>query len=341
MIEKEQHEKEEIKTSVQELPEVQLELPKVEAENPTEIQEQIDELKNSLEQLPEESDTGAQDTKVVAERIKKYQKKYLPDHLKTKHKNIISRGIESLFSFFAREAQGKENIPEDGPFLVISNHFGPETGTIIKNFKDYNLRMVIGKQIWWERSSLHKWFFKKMGMISANESLTNISKEEKEAALARQDAYGQKVFRKIIDQEERGNKPFDTDFIRQSVALLSRGDVICMLPEGLWLNPEGSALNPREKAEMKQGYGGFELIARQYKKLTGKDLPILPTAFVDDKTTGKKEFHVGAPLILEENDSGLNNTDWCMAHIAKMLPESQRGYYKEATETLQDEHNIL
>jgi hypothetical protein len=85
----------------------------------------------------------------------------------------------------------------------------------------------------------------------------------------------------------------------------------------------------RRKAEMKRGYPGIEIVARQYKKLTGEELPIIPTVFIEDETTGKKKVVVGKPLLLSENNSVVRDIDWCMAHIAAMLPEEQRGYYKQ------------
>ena len=41
---------------------------------------------------------------------------------------------------------------------------------------------------------------------------------------------------------------------------------------------------------------------------------------------------VGKPLLLNDNNSDANDTDWCMTHVAGMLPEEQRGYYKEMVE---------
>lgn len=316
-----------------EIMELPVELPEIANEDKAETQEKIRELNAELIQVQEVAEI--EDPKVREQKIKEYQKKYLPDHLKSKHKNILKRGLENVMGLFAPEAEGKENIPEDEPFVIIANHFGPEVGAIAKNFKDRDLHFVIGKQIWWDRSPLHQWFFKKMGMVPVEESLAHLSKEEKEASLEKQDAYGRKVFRKIIDREEEGRRPVDREFVRQSVALLSRGDVVCLFPEGLWLNPEGSATGPREKAEMKQGYEGLELIARQYQKLTGKELPILPTAFNEDKESKRSTFRIGKAVSLKENDSNLSNTDWCMAQVAEMLPESQRGYYKDKTDYLQ------
>ncbi len=113
------------------------------------------------------------------------------------------------------------------------------------------------------------------------------------------------------------------------MAAASCGDALGIFPEGLWLNPEGLKKSSREKAEMKQGYRGVELVVSQYKKLMGEDLPIVPTAFIEDKTTGKKQLMIDKQLSLGKNDTKLDDTDWCMAYVANMLPEEQRGYYRE------------
>ena len=189
------------------------------------------------------------------------------------------------------------------------------------------MHIGIGKKIWWDRSPLLRWGFKKLGMIPVEESLSNIPEEEAEEALTRQDKYGKKVFREIIDKEKDGKVATNVDFVHSAVATLSRGDALVVLPEGLWLNPQNTAA-PREKAEMKQGYRGIELVASQYKKLTGEELPIIPTAFIEDRKTGKKRLKIGKPLRLSENTEDSNGTDWCMKHVAEMLPEEQRGYYK-------------
>lgn len=113
------------------------------------------------------------------------------------------------------------------------------------------------------------------------------------------------------------------------MAVLSRGDALGIYPEGLWLRPEGAGGLSRERKEMKQGYRGIELVAKQYKKLTGEELPVIPTAYIEDAKTKKRKLIVGQPLKLSENDTDLNGTDWAMAHVAEMLPEEQRGFYKD------------
>jgi len=84
----------------------------------------------------------------------------------------------------------------------------------------------------------------------------------------------------------------------------------------------------REKAEMKQGYRGLELVASQYKKLTGDDLLVVPTAFNENRETNDKKLIIAKPIRLIDNNGDLNDTDWCMSKVAEMLPEEKRGHYK-------------
>lgn len=307
---------------------------KIEQEDPENKEQEIRELKEAIERVAEKDQPTPElpeDAQQRAEKIKAYQDKYLPDHLREKGASIISKAITYLWTRGAKfEKEGKENIPDKGPFIVIGNHFGGgDAEAILDTFQGTNIHFGIAKEMWWNTPA--RWLLKKFGMIPIEESLSNIPEEEKEEALKRQGGHGKDVFRRIIDREKTGGVAMNTEFVRQAVAVLSRGDTVGVYPEGLWLNPEGP-MKLREKAEMKKGYQGIELVARQYQKLTGEELPIVPTAFIEDRKTGKKKVVVGKPLLLSENDSGMSGTDWCMAHVAEMLPEEQRGYYKDKVE---------
>jgi len=254
----------------------------------------------------------------------------LPDYLR-REKGAVSKAITDLYTMTGGkfEKEGEENIPESGPFIVICNHFGGgDVQALFKTFKSVDLHFAVAKEMWWNSSTIARWFLKKLRIIPVEESLSNISEKEKEEALNRQGGHGKAVFRRIIDREKQGKAATNIEFVRQAVAVLSRGEAMGIFPEGLWLNPK----NGREKKEMKQGYRGVELIAEQYKKLTDEELPIVPTAFIEDDKTGERKIIIGKPLKLSGNDCNLNGTDWCMEHVAEMLPEQQRGYYKNKVE---------
>ncbi len=273
-----------------------------------------------------------EDPGVVKQRITGYQRRYLPDYLQKKP-GLLSNALKGILKIIERntETEGAENIPED-ECLIICNHFGGgnmgmgDSAAISAAFRKKNVHLGVGKNIWWDQNPALRWLFKKVGLIPVEESLDNISEEEREESLKRQNKYGQKVFRKIIDKKKQGGLSNKTEFVRQAVAVLSKGEAVGIYPEGLWLNPEGKT---REKQELKQGYTGVELIASQYKKLTGRELKIVPTVFIEDRKTGKKKFVIGKNFVSSENNSGMSLTDYGMSKIAGMLPKEQRGYYKD------------
>lgn len=269
---------------------------------------------------------------LTAEQQREYQDQHLPPHLKGK-KGIVSKILTGLWIRLSGkcEKEGTEHIPEKGPFLVIGNHFGGgDAEAVLETFKKTNVHFGIAKNMWWDTPM--RWFLKKFGMIPIEESLSNLTEQEKEEALERQGAHGKNVFRKIIDREKQGKSPMNLDFVRQAVATLLRGDAVAVYPEGLWIQPEGAGKLAREHKEMKKGYPGIELVARMYQKLTGKELPVVPTAYIEDAKSKTRKLIIGRTLTFEENTTEASDTDWAMARVAKMLPEEQRGYYRNLAE---------
>ncbi len=294
--------------------------------NPEDVVDQIEAARKKINSINQESPSDSANGESLSRKISDYQSRYLPDYLK-KERSLISNLFLDLWSGSVRfELRGEENIPELGPFVVVCNHFGNgDVQVLLKTFKDFNPHPIVGKSIWWKNSLFSRSFLKAIKAIPVQESLSNLSKEEKYAAKERQGTVGKKVFQEIIDQEDRGGLRVDTDFVRQSVAVLSRGDALCLFPEGLWLQPQSLT---QEKPEMKQAYRGLELVASQYEKLTGKQLPILPASFFEEAGRGRI-LQVGEAVTFDKNNSELNDTDWLMTQIARMLPENNRGHYKD------------
>ncbi len=261
-------------------------------------------------------------------KIKEFQEKHIPEGLRSQKKInlVISAGLELLY---ARKAnvEGKENLPEQGPFIVVANHFNlKETEILLALFKNYDAHIVASEKIHGQHPT-RKIALKAIRAVQAPESLTHLKHEEKQELLERiPDNFTRDKYQEVITQEESGetNKKGLVDFIKSSVALLSRGDVLIIYPEGLWLY-DGEEGAPRSHSLYK-GYDGFTVIAEQYKKLTGEDVPILPISFYEED--GKKEIKIGNVSTIQENETELSNTDWYMQKIAEKLPENQRGHYK-------------
>ena len=263
---------------------------------------------------------------------RQFIEKYLPEHLKKKP-GVIAKTLKRLAKNFIKfDTEGRDNLPEDEACLMVSNHFGDEGGALLA-LEGRNVHVSLGERIWWKRSPMHRWLFKKMGAVPIKESLANLTPEEQEEAKANQDKYGQKVFQEIMDEDAAGNEPDNREFLRAAVAALLNGDDVSIFPEGLWKDQEGSTMmKARRKQELYEGYEGMEAIARLYKKISGKDLFIAPVALDENRETGKQAMRIGK--VLQGKD-----THEVMTEIARMLPEDQRGHYRkmaeEAEETLQ------
>ena len=291
-----------------------------------------DEKGNEIQEIHEKLSTKTltkrePSQRALAKQSEEYREQYLPDYLKGKEgkPGPFSRALGWVLSlkekFDRIKVNGRENIPENGPFLVVSNHAGGETGTLLGLFDRHPLRIAAAEELNWKRSSWRPWLLKKLGMLSVRESLGYLSKEEKQELLtripgkARQDGY-----RRIVEREEKGELAINREFVHGAVAALLQGDVVAVFPEGLFLYQGGRVL--------RRGYGGIELIAREYKRVTGHDLPLVPVG-ISGKSVG-----VGTPLIAGENPPSVSTTDHIMAQVAKQLPDKERGYYAELAERI-------
>lgn len=274
-----------------------------------------------METMPNNSEREA--------KIKSYQEKYLPEGMRTQKKVnlVIAAGLEALY---ARSAnfEGLENLPESGPFIVVANHFNvKETETLLATLKAYDTHVVAAKKIIGEHP-ITKLGLKAIRGITVPESLAHLSSEEKQELLERiPGGIIKNKYEEVVEQEAEGeiDRSGLIEFIRSSVALLSRGDVLVIYPEGLWLY-DGDNGESRSQTLYK-GLDGFNVVAEQYRKLTGENVPIIPVSLY--KEDDQRHVKVGNPSFITDNDTELSDTDWYMKQIAANLPEDQRGYYTE------------
>jgi len=257
------------------------------------------------------------------EKIDAYVERNIPEHLREKPKKqtLASKVFSSVIHIKEwlglSRVDGREHIPQEAS-LVVSNHSGGETGALMGAFRDHPLRITAGNELNWKRSGFRSWLLKKFGMLSINETLSNLSEEEKSKLLTRVKGKAQKrAYEKIIDGEKDGKVTPNMEVLRNALACLLRGDKVAFFPEGLFLY--------EDKREMRRAYGGIEILAKKYKEMTGQDLPITPVGVT------KGRVGIGETITIPKDTGNLSPTDWVMTHIAEQLPEEERGYYADIT----------
>lgn len=293
------------------------------AESQLEVREQIDEpfdrtrdveaTKVLETALSLAEPVGTSSVSSVDKETEKYLVKYLPEYLR--YQTVIGSTINKAVNLFFRlkekfgsfRVEGRENIPTDGSFLIVSNHRGGETGKILALFGDKKVHISAGEELNFKRSKFRESLLRKLGFIPVKESLVNLSEEGRKNLLLKVPDRSRSGYEAVLAKE---NLPLNREFIRSSVASLAKGEPVVVFPEGLFTY---------EGDELRQAYGGWELIAREYKNVTGKDLPILPVGLTRDSAS------IGQTVTLSE----VENTNGLMKKVARLLPLNMRGVYKE------------
>ena len=257
-----------------------------------------------------------------AEVIAEYIKSNIPEHLKDPvvlgiiHQKISAVVMQMLDRIGKIKFVGAERVPQTGGFVMIANH--------TRFFDEAKLLSLIGRpahivaaDMHAEVSIFHKWFMKAIGTLEVDSTLKNVPEDQLEDLMARVPKGAQAYYKKVINRD-RETKSLKTGrelikFLKSTTALLIKGEPVILFPEGLWLY-EGNV--------MRKAYGGAEFIAKEYKRVTGKNLPIVPVGISDGKVT------VGETIALQNNET----IDDVMYKIADLLPEEERGYYKIRSE---------
>lgn len=261
-----------------------------------------------------ESSQGPFDQK----RIDAYVARHLPERFRTSsaggqlHQYIAKTIFGALEKLGVCRIEGREHVPSTGACVLMSNH--------TRFFDEARLLALLGRpahilaaDMHFDANPLQKKFMELIGAIEVQSTLSHLSAEEKAELMERVPKGAKAYYQKVIDRDADAAKAkgigAQRDMLRSTVAALIHGDPVIVFPEGLWLYEPGNT--------MRKAYSGIELIAREYRRVTGRDLPIIPTAITEGRVTA------GEAVVLEPGQTVHD----IMQKIAALLPEAERGYY--------------
>ena len=257
---------------------------------------------------------------VDQKRIDDYVKKHLPERFRepslfgVMHQKVSKAIFQILNTLGMFRIKGREHVPEAGGFVMVSNHTRFFDESKLFAFLDRSAH-IIAADMHFDANPLQRWFMEKIGAIEVKSTLNHLSIAEKEELLTRVPKGAQEYYRKVIarDAELTNAKSLGTqrEMLRSTVAVLIKREPVILFPEGLWLYEPGHV--------MRKAYAGIEMVAREYRRVTGKDLPIVPVGITSGQATA------GKSVVLE---AGQTVHD-IMRNVAALLPEAERGYYED------------
>jgi len=209
-------------------------------------------------------------------------------------RNFIRQLFRLLVNAIARvDANGYENLPKEGSFVIATNHLGILDAPIAFYALDYwDMFVLIGEK--WEKVALFRWLGKYFNFI-------------------------------FIDRHNP-----DIKTLRKVISLMEKDNILVIAPEGT-RSRTGSLIEAKPGVsylasklnrpivpvaitgtEDKALFGNLKKLRRAHFTLTAGPAFTLP------------------PLPRENRDEVMKQyTDEIMCHIASLLPESYRGFYAE------------
>ena len=285
---------------------------------------QLDETRRRAQESAGQREPFQRDSQERQKRIESYQQQCIPRRLRKSKKVPLSRlmTLSGSVRQFEKEHAGEQIFPERGPFLVIANHSGGETWKLLALLRRFDTHIAAAQELNFGRSPLRRALLNKLRMLPVVESLANLHEKEKQELLERIPGTKRKEsYRAVMEREASLGAAFaNAQFLQESVALLSRGDVLVMFPEGPFLY-DG-------KTSLRKGYGGVETIAHAFQRLTGETLKIVPVGI---SKAEKGRVRVGRAFTFTEKPADEEKpTDWMMRQLAVQLPEQERGFYTDS-----------
>jgi len=216
-------------------------------------------VKESGDEPEEQEDPGLQDY------IKKNTPPYLRNYKPFAFYNAV-RGMGKI----GLKTHGKEKLPE-GPKLFIATHKKPWNEAFrLLGSVDETVHLYVDESINW--TPLRRTFLKPMGMIPIKGTLSHLSEKQKQKVIEKH-LLERRGFKEVIRDEKKAGYE-NIKYIRQMTSMLMQGRNAGIFVEG----PELNIPKEDDKSEepKRRAYAGYALVAREYKRRTGQDLPIVP-----------------------------------------------------------------
>ncbi len=271
----------------------------------------VEELKKKLKSVPEKTTVSRE------EKVHQYIEQHLPARLDGE--SLIGKTYTAVGKIYygaleklgLHKVEGREKAIKTGGCLLVANHARFFDEAKIAAAVD-RTAVIVGADMHY-KNPLKRIFMNMLGTIEVKASFKNLDAQEKEDLLKRVSGGERKYYQEVMERDEQ---PMDRralkEFLETTVATLASGRAVTLFPEGLWTHQE-------EGNVMRKAYGGIETIAREYKRVTGEDLPITPIAIK------KRGIEIGSAVTLKRGDTVHD----VMKRIAEMLPEELQGYYKK------------
>jgi 1-acyl-sn-glycerol-3-phosphate acyltransferase len=235
------------------------------------------------------------------EKLKAYVDRHRPFRLR-RRAPLLYKLLRNFGAHKIKLVRGKENIPI-GPVVFIVNHDGGETPKLIAAV-DRPVHVVSAQSTNWKRP-LMAFFMRRLGMVPIQETLSHLSRLDIEKLSSSKSRYiRSKHYNEVWQRRVKGN----AEKIRCMCSLLILGRSIAIFPQGL-------IENITARADIRRAYAGYALVAREYKKLTGRDIPIVPVAIY------RASVVFGKPLLIDAfyRNSTLDLEEMATNAIATLL----------------------
>ncbi len=218
------------------------------------------------------------DTLEKANKIKNYIEKHIPEHLRDNKTSLVYDLFKNVSKLALKDVIGKENLP-DKQKLIISSHRGGESGRLIAAL-DRPVHISAAQTINWEgKGLLFQKILEKLGMVPIRETFSNLNEEQKKEAIKKSPVSERNEHEIATKSKGQGN----IQNIKSMVALLLRNEDVAIFAEGAFSRLEG---------DERRAYAGYALIAREYKRVTGEDLDIIPAGIRNGKVSFGESFHI-------------------------------------------------